>query len=254
MELSYITAFAAGAYTGNIFNAAILHFTAGTNGKPLNKLFMNLAKCPSCGKISAMAYGLPVIGYFILTGKCRGCRGPIPLSAPMVQFSSGLLMAFTMHLSGINFYSLSIYFIMATALAIAVIDARTMIIPDILVLSFFIFSLFPVLIKFSLGESLMGLALMFGFFIIMIFIFPGSFGGGDLKFASAIGFFLGLEHSVVALECALISGALTGIIYAIWKKSGLRKKIPFGPFLSFGLIVSHIYGRELILLYYNKFF
>ena len=95
---------------------------------------------------------------------------------------------------------------------------------------------------------------MFIFFLLILFLFPGSFGGGDVKFASVIGFFLGFEYSIVALEISLISGAVIGVIYGMKTGMKLKMKIPFGPFLSLGLIVSFFFGREILLLYYKFFY
>lgn len=88
-------------------------------------------------------------------------------------------------------------------------------------------------------------------FIIILLIFPGSFGGGDLKYAAAIGFFLGLDLSIIALEASLISGALSGLIYSAVKKTGLRIKIPFAPFLTIGFITAFYLGKEIMFLYFS---
>jgi len=80
-------------------------------------------------------------------------------------------------------------------------------------------------------------------------LFPGGFGGGDLKYATAIGLFCGWELSIVAVETALITGALAGTAYALLTRKGLRIRFPFAPFLALGFAVALLYGRELILLY-----
>ena len=116
---------------------------------------------------------------------------------------------------------------------------------------FVMISIYPIILNHSLMDNFKGLLLMFSFFIVVLLLFPGSFGGGDMKFASAIGFFLGIELSIVALEIALISGSIVGTIYAIKTRKGLRIKIPFAPFLSLGTISALLYGRDITLLYYN---
>ena len=82
-------------------------------------------------------------------------------------------------------------------------------------------------------------------------IFPGAFGGGDLKFFAASGFFFGLEESVVLLEVALITGAVIGSLWGIMKKKGLRVKIPFAPFIAWGIVVTIFFGRHILLWYYT---
>jgi leader peptidase (prepilin peptidase)/N-methyltransferase len=75
-------------------------------------------------------------------------------------------------------------------------------------------------------------------------LFPGGFGGGDLKYAAAIGFFIGWELSIVAVETALVTGALAGTVYALLTRKGLRIRFPFAPFLALGFAVAVLYGRD----------
>ena len=81
--------------------------------------------------------------------------------------------------------------------------------------------------------------------------FPGAFGGGDLKLGSAIGLLAGLEMSIVVLEVSLVSGAITGVIFALKTGKSLKTKIPFAPFLTLGLVVALLYGRDILLVYYR---
>ena len=87
-------------------------------------------------------------------------------------------------------------------------------------------------------------------FILPLLIKKGGFGGGDIKYAVAMGFFLGFSETIVALEIALVSGALFGILFAVIKTKTLKAKIPFAPFLTLGFIVALLYGRDIMLLYY----
>jgi prepilin signal peptidase PulO-like enzyme (type II secretory pathway) len=102
-------------------------------------------------------------------------------------------------------------------------------------------------------SPLYGLLLAGGFFLITALIFPGGFGGGNLKLSSAIGLFLGIELCVVALEASLLIGTVFGVSYALISGKGLRIKIPFAPFLAAGLIVSYFFGRKILLYYYGQF-
>jgi prepilin signal peptidase PulO-like enzyme (type II secretory pathway) len=126
-----------------------------------------------------------------------------------------------------------------------------MTIPDVFIVIFFILSIFPVIINSNIKDNLFGLGIMAAAFLIILLIFPGSFGGGDFKYAAAIGFFLGLDLSIIALETSLISGALFGLLYSAVKKTGLRIKIPFAPFLTIGIITAVYLGKELMFLYFS---
>jgi len=85
-----------------------------------------------------------------------------------------------------------------------------------------------------------------------MFIFPGAFGGGDLKLYAAAGFLLGLEMSIVLLEVSLISGAVFGIVWAAFKGWSFRIRIPFAPFIAAGIIITLLFGNTIILFYYRN--
>jgi len=155
---------------------------------------------------------------------------------------------------GLNLYALNIFLLISTALIISIIDLKTLLISNFFLIIFLLLSIYPIILNNSLKDNFYGSLLMFLFFLIILFIFPGSFGGGDLKLATLIGLVLGLKLSLVALETSLISGALLGTIYAFWKKKSLRIKIAFAPFLTLGLIVAWLYGQDLILIYYKVVF
>ena len=89
--------------------------------------------------------------------------------------------------------------------------------------------------------------------MVVLFIFPGSFGGGDVKLAAVLGLLSGLEYAIVLLEAALIIGSFTGVIYVLVKRSGLKVTIPFAPFLYLGFLIAQFMGSEILLLYYKTF-
>ena len=153
--------------------------------------------------------------------------------------------------AGISIYACNIYILACIALCIAIIDVKTLTIPDSLVVAFVLFSAYPVLLNYNIKDNLFGMLALFAVFIVILLLFPGSFGGGDVKLASAIGLLSGLEQSIVVLEVSLVTGALVGIIYALKTKKGLRTKIPFAPFLAVGLVVSLLYGRDILLVYFR---
>ncbi len=150
------------------------------------------------------------------------------------------------------FLALEYFLASGIAIAIATVDAKTYTIPGQLVGVLIFLSLHPAYLRLT-GESswnaFSGALVLGGFFLIVVLLFPGGFGGGDIKFAAALGLLSGFELSLVVLESSLVAGALYGIVYAMATEKGLRIKIPFGPFLTIGLILALLYGREIVLLY-----
>ena len=77
-------------------------------------------------------------------------------------------------------------------------------------------------------------------------LFPGSFGGGDVKLLSVSGFVLGWRNLLVAF----VTGVLLAGIYAVVTLFFLRKEkkteFPLGPFLCTGIALAMVWGEEMI--------
>jgi prepilin signal peptidase PulO-like enzyme (type II secretory pathway) len=249
----YILYFIAGTFAGSFFyTLAIRYSTGAVEENPYRALF-SLSACPNCGKNISPIYLMPIVGYIILMGRCSGCRERISISYPLMEALYGILALLVAYFHGTGLTSLFIYLICAISITIAVIDFKTMIIPFSLIVVFFLLSIYPVVVRCEVRDNLYGLLFLTLFFFIIMFIFPGSFGGGDLKFYSAAGFLLGFEMSIVLLEVSLITGALGGIIFAGINGWNFKVKIPFAPFISAGIVITLLFGHTII-LYYRQVF
>ncbi len=246
--------FFSGSLCGSFFYTLALRYISGQINKDPMKALFSSSVCVSCGKAVKKYHLIPLLSYLLLRGKCSRCGAKISLKYPFYEILYGTILLFIVKNYGLNLHAVSLYLAISVALTIAIIDFYTFTIPDSLILFFLLFSLYPLITQSTLLDSLYGFLLMFIFFTLVLFIFPGSFGGGDIKFASVIGLFLGLENAVVALETSLVTGAVAGVIYGLRTGKSLRTKIPFGPFLTTGLLVALFYGRELVLLYYSTFY
>lgn len=100
----------------------------------------------------------------------------------------------------------------------------------------------------GLGAAL-GMGLFFG--SIIFFTKGQGMGGGDLKLGIVMGLGLGFPGSLVALMLAFISGSVIGILMIALRQKSLRQTIPFGPFLSFGTIVTIFWGAQILNWYLN---
>ena len=89
--------------------------------------------------------------------------------------------------------------------------------------------------------------------ILMALIYPGGMGGGDIKMIAMLGAFLGWEKVFLTIFLGSLIGSVIGIAMIILKKGGRKTKIPFGPYLAAGAILSIFLGNEII-EYYVKFF
>jgi len=249
----YILYFIAGTFAGSFFYTLALRYSTGAVKENPYKALFSLSACPHCGKNISPVYLIPIVGYIILRGRCSSCKNRISVSYPLMEVLYGVLALMVAYFHGTDLVSLSIYLICAISITIAVIDFKTMTIPPSLIIIFVLLSIYPIVIRFELMDNLYGLIFLTLFFLIIMFIFPGSFGGGDLKFYSAAGFLLGFEMSIVLLEVSLITGALAGIVWGGINGWNFKIKIPFAPFISAGIIITLLFGHTII-LYYTQIF
>jgi len=79
-------------------------------------------------------------------------------------------------------------------------------------------------------------------------------GGGDIKLLAMIGAATGLEGVMFTLFTASLTGTVAGIGTLLFSKGSTRQlKIPFGPYLSAGVILYIFFGKNLIQWYFGFF-
>ena len=68
-------------------------------------------------------------------------------------------------------------------------------------------------------------------------------GGGDIKLLAMAGSILGWKLVALTFFLAPLLALVPGLVVLMWKRSHV---IPYGPFLSLGLIVSLFFGGAII--------
>ncbi|HON79299.1 MAG TPA: prepilin peptidase [Spirochaetota bacterium] len=243
--------FFSGAVFGSFFYTLALRISDGEFSRDAVKAMVLPSHCIQCGERISIPYLIPIAGYFFSRGKCSRCNERISPLYPVMEILYGSIAVITALKLGMSVHSFIMYMLIAVSVSVAVVDIKTFTISGGLLIILGVMALYPLWMNGRPLDNLYGLLLMSVFFLVIMFLLPGSFGGGDVKFAAVLGAIAGLEQSVVILETALVSGAVFGIIYAAAKGEGFRIKIPFAPFLTLGLIISILYGNEIILLYYR---
>ncbi len=139
----------------------------------------------------------------------------------------------------VTFLGLYLFLILIAAACVFYIDAKHRIIPNELVLAILVFTAvfgFTGAIPFQIWQSLIGFAACFAIFFVPS-LFGKSVGAGDVKFAAAMGFALGLTGSLYAV---VGMGALVLIYTLIDSRLPLAQRlktmIPMGPFLALALV------------------
>lgn len=148
-------------------------------------------------------------------------------------------------------------FVMIILIRIAYIDNKTMEIPDKLNFILGICGLVsciqnPTLL---LMERLIGLVLISVPMYLLCLAIPDAFGGGDIKLTAAMGFYLGWRILIVGVYIGfLIGGAQAAYLLASKKvRKGESAHMAFGPALCVGILVSMLWGTELLQWYFGIF-
>jgi leader peptidase (prepilin peptidase) / N-methyltransferase len=220
------------------------------------------SRCPSCGEPVGWRDNLPVAGWLLLRGRCRRCRAAIGARSPLVEVGMGLLwFAITLRLvsAGLGWAVPAYLALGFLCVALAVIDARTRLLPNRIT-----YPAFPIMLALlllasiglgDLGRLVRGLlaALALGaFFFLLALISPRGMGLGDVKLAPTLGLSLGwLSWGAVAFGvfAGFLLGGLAGL--AAIALLGLTRKslLPFGPWLVTGALLGVLAGADVAAWY-----
>lgn len=264
--LFLIFLFFLGLILGSFFNVVIYrHFISEDWVK-------GRSRCDYCKTKIAWYDNIPLISFLFLKGRCRHCQKKISFMHPLMEFLTAFILVWW-YLCVSFFFSLPHPFLVVQAifwllvglvlLAIFIIDLKYMFIPDaltitllILVLCYRVFLGFNGLMQWhDLKISVLAsLILTLFFYSLYFFTKKKGFGFGDVKLAFPLGLLLGWPDIIVGIYAAFISASIIGISMLLLRKKKIKKqKIPFAPFLIFGLLIGLIFGKYLISIFF-KFF
>ena len=232
------------------------------------------SQCEACGHVLSAAELVPVLSFLALRGRCRACRAPIPRFHPLVELAA-LLVAASAALApallatlGAGALPLSGLFLSAglspaggagtdgtalgsadlwascglgwTLLALAWIDARHFLLPDVLTLPLLLAGLAvcATLEPWALQNHLLGAVLGYAGLRAVALAYRAlrgrdGLGAGDAKLFAACGAWLGWA----ALPDLLLLAALLGLATAAALRLrghavGRATALPFGPQLA----------------------
>ena len=89
--LPLIIAFIVGLVIGSLSNVVIYRLVY------FRSIWSPPSHCPRCRNEILWHDNIPIISWLLLRGRCRFCKGPIPLKYPIIELISGLLYAGIMY-------------------------------------------------------------------------------------------------------------------------------------------------------------
>lgn len=209
--------------------------------------------CPACSTALGVRDLVPVLSWLFLRGKCRACGEKISPRYPVVELlSGGLFLATYLHY-GLTPGLLAGLVFLGFMVAITFIDLDHQIILDGMLALLAVCGLGLQLWTGAVGivNMLIGAGAGGGLLLLLAILSRGGMGGGDVKFAAALGFWLGWPGILLGLFIGFVLG---GVISLLLLASGLRGRkdfIPFGPFIAIGAWIALLYGRKILGWYFG---
>lgn len=258
--MEYIFIFILGALIGSFLNVCIYRMPQDLS------IVTPSSRCPSCGTPIKFYDNIPVISYMLLRGRCRSCKAPLSLRYPLVELLNAVLYVTVLsRFIGASSGVLLVYFVFVSALVVIIfIDLDHQIIPNSItlpgiplavVLSSTIlpdpFSHFELL---GIKSSVIGVLAGGGsFYLIAVtgkaILKKDAMGMGDIKMMALVGGVLGWKGVVLTTFIGSLLGSVIGVSLIFLKGREWGSRIPFGPYLAAGALVSLFWGQDILMWY-----
>jgi leader peptidase (prepilin peptidase)/N-methyltransferase len=249
-----------GIVIGSFVNVCIYRIPEGFS------IVTGRSHCMKCNSQIKWYDLIPILSYILLLGRCRKCKSKISIQYPIIEALNGLLYVLVFYLYGFNslrviLISSAYCLVISALLVLSVIDFRTNTIPFGINIFIAVMGLFIVSVKYFMDGSntdilidhTIGL-LSVSLFLLMIYLVSHGrgIGGGDVKLMGAAGLVLGGGLILLAF---MIGCVLAAIIHPIRMKiNHLNRLLAFGPYLSAGIIISMLFGKQIVDWYIQSFF
>lgn len=215
-----------------------------TDAQPSPAATYNLAvpasHCPHCAQPLHWYDNLPLLGFVRLKGRCRHCHAPISPLYPAVELATAALLVWSLNRHGWHGAALAWAGFACTLLALAVIDARTTLLPDALTQPLTWAGLLAAhlgLSGVSLPDALWGavggyLFLWTVYWAFRLITGKEGMGQGDFKLLAALGAWFGWQALITVVLIASVSGVVVGLGLRWSQRLPEGGYMPFGPFLA----------------------
>lgn len=235
----------------------------------ISEILTGHSVCESCEKKLTWIELLPVIGWFIIRGKCSKCRTQVSISHPVSEFVLGGVFAVTWWKFSydLSYDPMTFAWILGLVVLMYLFSAYDLfrgIVPDVMLFPVIAIVLVVRLLHPGFGDYILAAA-MYGLFFAVVNwlsmsgVMPGvngkkqGFGWGDAKYALLVGLVLGVSNTLVAWWIGIFSGAFVGGILMLSRRrrkiGGNLSKMPYVPFMSFGAWVALLWGEQIIQIF-----
>lgn len=206
--------------------------------------------CPKCNHPLKSLDLIPVLSFLFLKRRCRYCHEPISWRYPAIELLNMILYLLVFLQYGATLDTIIYCLASSIFIVVAMIDYDTMEINDRMHIFLLLLGLILLLIHPSSWQSqCLGALIISVPFLLISLLIKDSMGGGDIKLMAASGFLLGFSRILTSVIFASFIGSAISLYLIYFKGKSRKDMIPFGPFLVIGLILSMLYGNQIIAWY-----
>ena len=230
--------------------------------------------CYRCGTPLPWWLNLPILSYFMLRGRCYYCAARFSVRYALIELFVAIYGTWTYyHFGGAGWAWLHHFILFCVCLSVFFTDVDHWIIPDEV-------NLFGVIVGCALSSflapwgdvwalgvpshwgnlvsSVLGVAVGYGFFwgiskVGLALAKQDAMGGGDVKFAAALGAFLGWKFALEAFFLSFFLGALFALLMYVFGRAKGKDPVPFGTFMAVAAVAMSLYGPQLEAKFQNVF-
>lgn len=202
--------------------------------------------CPHCHHRLFYRDMVPVLSWLLLKGHCRYCGNKIAVRYPLIELSTAIGFSLAYWTNDFNLTLLLDCIVVSALILLSWIDFEYMIIPDSSILLIFVSSLALLCNEPNLLANRLTHALIFSFILFLFAFFSKALGYGDIKLIGVSTLYLGLERMFLALILSCFSATVIELLKVLLLRKKMISKIPFGPYLSIGIMLVMFYYEPII--------
>ena len=240
--------FVFGAAIGSFLNVVINRVTQGES-------LLGRSYCDHCRATLVAIDLIPIISFVGLRARCRFCKKKISWQYPFVEAVTGVLFALSFWvLADSGKLSLGVlmlyFFLVSIFIVVAAIDTLYSLIPTSLVFMAALVTLFYNYFAFEsvtfVVNIIAAFVLAISFLMIVVATRGRGMGTGDVPLVFLIGLVCGWPGSFVAIFLAFVVGGLVSVVLLFAGAKKIGQTIPFAPFLVFGTLSFLLFGNQII--------
>jgi prepilin signal peptidase PulO-like enzyme (type II secretory pathway) len=223
------------------------------------KVSKDRSRCLHCGYELKWFDLIPLVSWVSLKGRCRSCHKPIGRMEPLIELGTAVFFVASFLfwpvelVSSLQIAIFVIWLIAGVGLAILfAYDAKWFLLPDKVNFAVIGLGLVSAILMIIASRDTVGaiinvlgsVAILSGIYFVLYIISKGRWiGFGDIKLGLGLGLLLAdWKLAIIALFFANVIGCLIVIPLMVTGKLKRDSRVPFGPLLIAGTVVTKLVG------------